>query len=303
MIAEEKFRPAPANQETDSLPSAGEGYWKLSWKIFKKNKAGTAALVILGGIIFLCVFGEYLRPFDVQEQNTAFRNLGPSAAHWFGTDQLGRDIFVRTCHGGRISIQIGISAALIVGVIGVIYGSISGYVGGKTDLIMMRIAEIFKGMPHLVIVILLTIILDVNGILPLLTAMTISGWVNTAQIIRGQVKQLKEQEFVIAARCMGIPARGIIFRHLLPNMMGMIIVAVMMDIPMFIFEEAFLSFIGLGLKNPAVSWGILISLAQPNLLHESYQIAFPAAAISITIIAFHILGNALKEAFDPKLRK
>ena len=168
---------------------------------------------------------------------------------------------------------------------------------------MMRVVEVFKGVPHLVIVILLSILLDVQGILPLLIALTISGWVNTAQIIRGQVKQIKNREFVLAARCLGIPAWKIILKHMIPNMAGMIIVTITLDIPAFIFEEAFLSFIGLGLKNPAISWGILISLGQVNLIHEPYQAAFPAIAISVTMIAFNILGNALKDAFDPKMRR
>lgn len=278
------------------------GYWKTAWNIFKRNKLGMIATGILLLMVLLCVFGEYLQPYGVQEQNTAIKNQAPSIEHWFGTDQLGRDIFVRVCHGGRVSLEIGLAASVIVSFIGIVYGSISGYMGGKVDLFMMRIVEVFKGVPHLVIVILLSILLDIKGILPLLLAMTISGWVNTAQIIRGQVKQIKSQEFVLAAQCLGASPGKIIRRHIVPNIMGFIVVAITLDIPAFIFEEAFLSFVGLGLKNPAISWGVLISLAQSNMAHYPYQVFFPSLAISIAMIAFNIIGNAWKEAFDPKFR-
>ncbi len=299
----EKFMPYQAEVDIEELLSKSEGYWKTSVRILLGNKAGMAALILLLTVMAMCIFGEYLRPFGVQEQNTALKNQSPSSVYWFGIDQLGRDLFVRVCHGGRISLEIGLIAAVMVSLIGVVYGSVSGYLGGRTDLVMMRVVEVFKGVPHLVIVILLSILLDVQGILPLLIALTISGWVNTAQIIRGQVKQIKNREFVLAARCLGIPAWKIILKHMIPNMAGMIIVTITLDIPAFIFEEAFLSFIGLGLKNPAISWGILISLGQVNLIHEPYQAAFPAIAISVTMIAFNILGNALKDAFDPKMRR
>lgn len=298
----EQFMPYhPETKETIKEEKI-RGYWSTSICIFLRNKIGVFSVVLLAVIVVFCLFGQHLRPFGVKEQNTAIKNMAPSAAHWFGTDQLGRDLFVRVCKGGQVSILIGFLASLIVSVIGVVYGSISGYIGGKTDLIMMRIVEVFKGVPHIVIVILLSIILDVDGILPLLLALTVSGWVNTAQIIRGQVMQLRNQEFILAAECLGMKGRQIIVRHIIPNMMGIIIVAVTLDIPTFIFEEAFLSFVGLGLKNPSVSWGILISLAQGNLAHYPYQIAFPAAAISVTMIALNLFGNALKDAFDPKMR-
>ncbi|RHB36271.1 ABC transporter permease [Dorea formicigenerans] len=298
----ELFAPYEGELDDEELAPKDAGYWKTACKIFLKNKMGVFSAIILIVMIIFCMTGENLRPYGVQDQNTAIKNEAPSKEHWFGTDQLGRDIFVRVCHGGQVSIEIGLFASLIVSLIGVIYGSISGYLGGRADMIMMRLVEVFKGIPHLVIVILLSIILDVKGILPLLLAMTIVGWVNTAQVVRGQVKQLKGQEFIMAAECLGVPARRIISHHIIPNMMGMVVVAITLDIPTFIFEEAFLSFIGLGLKNPAVSWGILISLAQPNLVHYPYQVAFPAIAISVAMVALNIFGNAWKEAFDPKFR-
>ena len=298
----ELFAPYEGELDDEELAPKDAGYWKTACKIFLKNKMGVFSAIILIVMIIFCMTGENLRPYGVQDQNTAIKNEAPSKEHWFGTDQLGRDIFVRVCHGGQVSIEIGLFASLIVSLIGVIYGSISGYLGGRADMIMMRLVEVFKGIPHLVIVILLSIILDVKGILPLLLAMTIDGWVNTAQVVRGQVKQLKGQEFIMAAECLGVPARRIISHHIIPNMMGMVVVAITLDIPTFIFEEAFLSFIGLGLKNPAVSWGILISLAQPNLVHYPYQVAFPAIAISVAMVALNIFGNAWKEAFDPKFR-
>lgn len=298
----ELFSPYQGAVDNEEIAPKDNGYWKTAWNIFKRNKLGMIAAVILLLMVLLCVFGEYLQPYGVQEQNTAIKNQAPSIEHWFGTDQLGRDIFVRVCHGGRVSLEIGLAASVIVSFIGIVYGSISGYMGGKVDLFMMRIVEVFKGVPHLVIVILLSILLDIKGILPLLLAMTISGWVNTAQIIRGQVKQIKSQEFILAAQCLGASPGKIIRRHIVPNIMGFIVVAITLDIPAFIFEEAFLSFVGLGLKNPAISWGVLISLAQSNMAHYPYQVLFPSLAISIAMIAFNMIGNAWKEAFDPKFR-
>ena len=198
----ELFAPYEGELDGEELAPKDAGYWKTACKIFLKNKMGVFSAIVLIVMIIFCMAGENLRPYGVQDQNTAIKNEAPSKEHWFGTDQLGRDIFVRVCHGGQVSIEIGLFASLIVSLIGVIYGSISGYLGGRTDMIMMRLVEVFKGIPHLVIVILLSIILDVKGILPLLLAMTIVGWVNTAQVVRGQVKQLKGQEFIMAAECL-----------------------------------------------------------------------------------------------------
>ena len=198
----ELFAPYEGELDDEELAPKDAGYWKTACKIFLKNKMGVFSAIVLIVMIIFCMAGENLRPYGVQDQNTAIKNEAPSKDHWFGTDQLGRDIFVRVCHGGQVSIEIGLFASLIVSLIGVIYGSISGYLGGRADMIMMRLVEVFKGIPHLVIVILLSIILDVKGILPLLLAMTIVGWVNTAQVVRGQVKQLKGQEFIMAAECL-----------------------------------------------------------------------------------------------------
>lgn len=302
MTDEWLYAPFEGEQATlDALPPE-DGYWKAASKRFLKNKAGLFAMSILIAIVMLCLFGEHLLPFGFQEQNVAIKNSFPSMEHWFGTDQLGRDIFVRVCKGGQVSLEIGIIAAIIVSVVGVVYGSVAGYAGGLVDVIMMRIIEVLKGVPNLIIVILLSILLDVNGVFPLLLALTLTGWANCAQVIRGQVKQLKEKEFVAAAQCLGASTFRIITTHIVPNLMGIIVVVLTLEIPNFIFEEAFLSFIGLGLKNPEVSWGILISLAQPNLAHYPYQIAFPAIAISLTMVALNVFGNAWKAAFDPRQR-
>lgn len=289
--------------EQDDLTTFSDGYFKNSLKLLAKDKIGMTAFVILMIIIFFCLFGEYLSPHGYSKQNTAMRNLSPSSEYWFGTDQLGRDIFSRVCHGGRVSLFIGVVAAVFVSIFGVIYGSVSGYIGGKTDIIMMRIIEVCKGVHRLVAVILFSIIFGVKGVWPLIIALTLTGWMNTAQIVRGQVIQLRQEEFVLAACCLGASTRQIIFRHLIPNIWGVLIVSLTLVIPYFIFEEAFLSFIGIGLKEPEISWGTLISLARANFIHYPYQVFFPSCAISLAMIALNLFSNALKESFDPKLRR
>ena len=299
----ELFAPYEGELDDEELAPKDAGYWKTACKIFLKNKMGVFSAIILIVMIIFCMTGENLRPYGVQDQNTAIKNEAPSKEHWFGTDQLGRVIFVRVCHGGQVSIEIGLFASLIVSLIGVIYGSISGYLGGRADMIMMRLVEVFKGIPHLVIVILLSIILDVKGILPLLLAMTIVGWVNTAQVVRGQVKQLKGQEFIMAAECLGVPARRIISHHIIPNMMGMVVVAITLDIPTFIFEEAFLSFLGIGIQVPKASWGTMCNDAIQYLTQQPWLMIFPALAISITIFSLNFIGDGLRDALDPRINK
>ena len=302
MNSDTRFQPLVSVPEPAATPARQEGYWHKSFRLFIRNKAGMVALGVLILVILFCLFGEHLVPYAYTAQDTSIRNQSPCSQHWFGTDQLGRDLFARVCHGGVATIQIGLFAAVMVCTIGVIYGSISGYLGGRVDTVMMRIVEVCKSIPHLILIILFSIILDAKGIFPLLLALGLTGWMNTAQMIRGQVKQLREREFTIAARFLGVGTARIILRHILPNIVGVLLVAVTLETPLFIFEEAFLSFLGLGLQEPEISWGMLTSMAQPNLIHYPYQVIFPAGAICITMIAFQIVGNALKQAFDPRQR-
>ncbi|AIF66075.1 oligopeptide transport system permease protein [Terribacillus saccharophilus] len=221
---------------------------------------------------------------------------------YFGTDRLGRDVWTRVWDGTRVSLLIAVAAALIDLVIGVAYGGIAAYYGGRVDNYMMRFLEVIIGIPNLVVVILMILILD-PGIWAIIIALTITGWTSMARIVRGEVLKLKGHEFVLAARTLGAPNRKIIARHLVPNVMGLIIVNTMFSIPSAIFFEAFLSFIGLGLPSPAASLGTLINDGFKTLLTTPTLLVFPAVIISVLMIVFNILGDGLRDAFDPKMRK
>jgi oligopeptide transport system permease protein len=221
---------------------------------------------------------------------------------YFGTDRLGRDVWTRVWDGTRVSLLIAFAAALIDLVIGVAYGGIAAYYGGRVDNYMMRFLEVVIGIPNLVVVILMILILD-PGILAIIIALTITGWTSMARIVRGEVLKLKGQEFVLAARTLGAPNRKIILKHLIPNVMGLIIVNTMFSIPSAIFFEAFLSFIGLGLPSPAASLGTLINDGFKTLLTTPSLLVFPAVLISVLMIVFNLLGDGLRDAFDPKMKK
>lgn len=236
--------------------------------------------------------GKELTPVDKVHNKT----------YILGTDNLGRDMFVRILHGGRISLIVGFVATFVNFIIGVLYGGISGYVGGRTDNIMMRIVDVINAIPTLLYVILLMVVMD-NGIMPIIIALSITYWLSMARLVRSQVLGLKEQEFVLAAQSLGASTKRIMFSHLIPNMMGPIMVSATMQIPSAIFTESFLSFVGLGISAPEASWGSLCNDALITYMTYPYQLFLPAFAISITILAFNLFSDGLRDALDPKQRK
>lgn len=287
------------NIEVDNQPPLG--YWQDAWQRLKQHKFALGGLYLIILFILLAIFGPYFSPYSYDQQNLAIANQSPSMQHIFGTDNLGRDIFVRVLYGARISLSIGIVASLLNLFIGVLYGGISGFVGGKTDRIMMNIVDILYSVPTLLYVILLMVVLK-PGLINIFIALGIAYWLQMARIVRGQILAIKEQEFVLASRTIGTSGTRILLRHLIPNAMGAIIVTMTLAVPDAIFTEAFLSFIGLGVTAPMASWGVLASEGINSLRVYPFQLLFPAMAISVTMLAFNFLGDGLRDVLDPKMR-
>lgn len=302
-LTREKFKVVGIDKnKAEQIDRPNLTYWQDAWRRLRKNKVALSSLIILIVLILMCIIQPIISGDNYMVQNINDMNQGPSASHWFGTDNLGRDLFDRLWIGGRVSLIIAFVGTLIECVVGIIYGGVSGYFGGKVDSIMMRIVEVLSGIPYLIVVILIAIRLG-NGILPLLIALCITGWTGIARMVRGQVMQLKESEYVMAAKTLGASPFRIIMKHMIPNTLGIIIVYITFDIPSYIFAEAFLSFIGLGIQPPQTSWGAMASAGQQVMQFYPSQLIFPSLAIAITMLAFNLLGDGLRDALDPKLRQ
>jgi len=269
------------------------------WQRFKRNRLAVIGVCIIITMIVLAIIGPMVSPYSYADQSLLEANQGPSLVHWFGTDTLGRDIYTRVMYGARISLTIGIVAGLLNLVIGVMYGGVSGYLGGKVDYIMMAIVDVLYGIPLLLYVILLMVIIG-PGLTSIFAALGIAYWLNMARIVRSQIMKVKEEEYVIAAESMGIPKWRILWRHILPNCVGPIIITLTLAIPEAIFTEAFLSFIGLGVNAPMASWGVLAAEGISSMRSYPFQLIFPALAISITMLGFVFLGDGVRNIFDPK---
>lgn len=290
------------SEEAKEEMRASLTYWQDAWRRLKQNKFALFSLLAIVTLLLAAIIGPMVSPYNYADQNIQQINMGPSASHWFGTDILGRDIFVRVLYGARISLSIGIVVSLINLCIGVVYGGIAGLSGGKVDRIMMNVVEVLYGVPGIIYIILLMVVFK-PGLTNIFIAMGISTWLGMARVVRGQILSIKEQEFVLAARTMGVDSKHILLRHLLPNTIGIIVVNITLSIPGAIFAEAFLSYIGLGVSAPMASWGVLAKDGV-SLIHEyPYQLFFPAGAISLTMLAFNYLGDGLRDALDPKMRR
>ncbi|GMA98086.1 ABC transporter permease [Pelosinus sp. IPA-1] len=297
----ELFKPAIYNQAADiTRPSIT--YWQDAWMRLQKNKMAMAGLYIVVFVILIAAIGPVLSQASYSDQDLSQANQSPSIEHWFGTDNLGRDLFIRVLYGARISMSIGIVASLLNFTVGVLYGGIAGFSGGKVDRYMMNIVDVLYSIPVLLYVILLMVVLK-PGLTNIFIALGISYWLQMARIVRGQILGLKEQEYVLAARTIGASNWRILLRHLIPNTMGPIIITMTLAIPTAIFTEAFLSFIGLGVSAPMASWGVLASEGITSLRSYPFQLFFPAMAISITMLAFNFLGDGLRDALDPRMRR
>lgn len=299
----EMFKPIQKDiKSAEAIVRPSVTYWQDAWRRLKQNRGAMIGLWTIVAIIAIAIFGPMVSPYSYSDQNLEEQNQFCSSKHWLGTDDLGRDLLTRIMYGARISLAVGFLASLINLTVGVIYGGISGFYGGTTDNIMMRIVEVLNAIPMLLYVILLMVILE-PGLQNILIALGLVYWLGMARIVRGQVLSLKEQDFVLAARTIGASNWQIITKHLIPNAMGPIIVTATLNIPSAIFTEAFLSFIGLGVNAPMASWGVLASDALQSFRSYPWQLFFPAIAISITMFAFNFLGDGLRDALDPKQRK
>ncbi|WP_040212047.1 ABC transporter permease [Clostridium polynesiense] len=297
------FEILPADEKVQNeIVRPSISYWQDAWRRLKKNKLAIVSLIFIIIITIMAIAVPAMSKFDYRTNNLDISNQLPSAEHWFGTDHLGRDMFVRVMFGARYSLIIAFVASLLNFIIGILYGGISGYVGGTTDNLMMRVVDILYSIPMMIYVIIIMSIIGA-GLFSIIIALAISYWLSMARIVRGEVLQLKQQEFVLAAKVLGASNWRILLRHLIPNCIGPIIVTLTLLIPQAIFTESFLSFIGLGLSAPRASWGTLASDAMQGLYVFPYQLLFPSLAICFTILAFNLLGDGLRDSLDPRMRR
>jgi len=299
----EPFAPiAPGSFDNEHIVRPETTYFKDVWRNFRSRKTAVISFFILVVIILLVLFGPLISDFNYYSNDYAAVNKAPDSVHWFGTDVLGRDMWVRVWAGGRVSLIIAILATIIPYTIGMAVGGISGYYGGRVDMIIMRVIDVLMGIPSMIYNILLMIVLGSGNITTLVIAFTITGWLGSARSTRGLVLQLKSREFVMASQTLGASTARIIARHLIPNTLGISVVGMTMSIPNIIFAEAFLSFIGLGVAPPNPSWGQLIKASSENFKDFPYQFIIPCACISLTLLCFNLMGDGLRDALDPRLR-
>lgn len=289
-------------KEAEVIQRESLSAWRDAWQRLRQNKMAMTALGIMGLIVLAAIFAPLFSKYNYYSNDLMNTNKPPSSEHWFGTDDLGRDIFVRTWYGARISLLVGLAAAAIDLFIGVIYGGIMGYFGGRVDNIMNKFSEILYSIPYLLVVILLLVVME-PSLGTIILALTLTGWITMSWIVRGEIMQLKNREFVLASRSMGAGSPRLLFRHLLPNAVGPIIVTITLSVPNAIFAEAFLSFLGLGVQAPIASLGSMINDSLTGWMYFPWRFLFPAILISLTMLSFNIFGDGLRDALDPKLKK
>jgi len=290
-------------QEGEIIAGPPVGFWKDAWRRLKKNRGALISLGVLIAVFAMAfVIGPLVALHSPFDQNMSQRYLGPTSEYWFGTDKFGRDMWTRVWAGTRVSLYIGLLAALLDIFVGVVYGAFSGFLGGRTDDVMQRGIEILNGIPYLIVAILAMVVLD-PGIITITIAIGLTGWTFMARIVRGRMLQLKNQEFALASRSLGASGFRLVWKHLIPNSLGLIVINLMFTIPAAIFAEAFLSFIGLGIQVPEASLGSLISDGAAELRFHPYLLWLPALVFCLLMICFNLLGDGLRDALDPKMRK
>lgn len=277
----------------------GTSLWRDAWHRLRRNRLALISLFLFVGIVLFCVVGPFLSPWDSEQQDLLRGAQGPSAAHWFGTDTLGRDLMVRTMEGGRISLLVGLVATVVALMIGILYGATAGYVGGRTDAVMMRIVDILYALPFTIFVILLMVAFG-RSLWLMFVAIGCVEWLTMARIVRSGVMALRKQEFIEAAVSLGYSHPRIILKHLIPNVLGPVIVVATLTVPAVMLLEAFLSFLGLGVQPPNASWGVLINEGQQNMEVFPWLLVFPAFFFALTLFCLNFLGDGIRDALDPK---
>lgn len=300
----EDFSPVVIREtEKERIASVESSLLQDGWRRLRRNRGAVFGLVILALLLLMAVIGPYMTEYTYNEQDlTATHKSIGYEDHYFGTDGMGRDMFARVWEGTRISLIIAFLAAFLDLIIGVAYGGISAFYGGRVDNVMQRIIEVLVGIPNLIVIILMMMILK-PGIIAIALAMVITGWVPMARIVRGQILKLRNQEFVLAARTLGASNSRLIWKHLIPNTLGPIIINITFTVPSAIFFEAVLSFIGLGLQPPNTSLGVMVNEGFRNIRFYPHETLIPATVIALLMLAFNLLGDGLRDTFDPKVRR
>ncbi len=288
-------------EQMEAITRPNLTFWQDAWRRLKKNRVAFGAMCLLILYVILAIFAPMVSKYSFSAMDTSAIYAGPSLDHWLGCDNTGRDIWVRIWMGARVSLTIGFCAAFINLCVGAVIGGLCGYYGGKLDMIVMRIVDVLYGIPSLIVTILVMVVIG-RGIYTLIIALCIVGWIGSCRFVRGEVYRLKNMDYVAAAKVLGVADFVIILRHIIPNIMGMLITNLCMAIPGAIFNEAFLSYIGMGITPPNCSWGILAKEGIKLIRIAPQQVLFTAFFICTTMLALTLLGDGLRDAFDPKLR-
>ena len=288
-----------SEKNAEKIAYESKTYFQDAWARFKKNRLALIGLGFLVFMVIVCVIVPMVSPYTYDGQDVSNMYAKPSFAHPLGTDDFGRDTLVRLCMGGRISLAVGFAGAAVCLVIGVVYGAIAGYVGGKVDMVMMRFVDMMYSIPDMLYIIIIVVVFG-NNFATIILGICISSWMGMARQVRTQVMALKEQEFSLAALVLGASKSRIMFKHLLINSMGPIIVTVSLLVPSVIFYESFLGFLGIGLSVPKASWGTLANDARGLMTAQPLQIMLPVLAICLTMLALNFIGDGLGDALDPK---
>ncbi len=281
---------------------AGTSLWADAWVRLRRNKLAIFGLIVLACVTVLCLLTPWIAPYGYEEQNLALGASSPSLQHWLGTDTLGRDLLTRVLYGGRISLMVGLIATAVALVIGVTYGAIAGYAGGRVDTVMMRLVDIIYALPFMIFIVLLMVVFG-RSLFLLFLAIGAVEWLTMARIVRGQVQTLKQLEFVEAAQSIGLSQWTIIWRHIIPNALGPVIVYTTLTIPNVMLLEAFLSFLGLGIQPPQSSWGVLISSGVESMEEYPWLLIFPGLVLSLVLFSLNFLGDGLRDALDVRASK